>query len=308
MNAAVRRGLARRALLAAYAGAAAVAALACAASGRWNNLLVFRSSYLNLVAALIVLAFLALERGRPAAAAIAIAVGASVKLFPLAALSFAALHRGRARFAALLCAALAAAVALPLPVTGAGGLAAQYASWYRVELADALQRGASAMWLLHRWGGVAWPSWPVQLAATALLVATAALLGRRPAGPQLRLRFLASVLVYTVLFNHQAERPSFVLALTGVAVWWSVAPRSALRSALAAASYALVVPMNAAEAAPGLVPDGADPIALAVLPLALTWGAMQAELLGAALSRDPAGEPARRRAADPLRAPGTGSP
>jgi glycosyl transferase family 87 len=245
----------------------------------------------GLVAALIVLAFLALERGRPLPAALAIAAGASIKLFPLAAVAFAALHRGRARFAVLLAGALAAAVALPLTVTTRATLAALYASWARLELVDAASRGASAMWLLHRWSRAEWPNWPVQLAATVLLLAPAALRRRRLADRLFRLRLLASVLVYAVLFNHQAERPSFVIALTGVAIWWAVGPPSSLRSALAAASFALVAPMGMAELAPARIPAGADPVALAVLPLAVAWMVMQAELLRAAVGAGLAAEP-----------------
>ncbi len=374
------RGPAWRALLALHAGAACVAAIASAASGRCNNYVIFRSAYANLVAgrdlyaahpaqhldlfkysptfallfapiaaspflvgliawnllntvplaialdrvlpgravvralllmllaialttdgtqsnglvaALIVLAFLAFERGRPFGAALAIALGASIKLFPLAALGFAALHRGSARFALLFAAALVGIVALPLAVTGVGPLAAQYASWYRVEMVDALDRGASAMWLLHRWGRVDWPNWPIQLAGTAFLLAPIGLLQRRPAELEFRLRFLASVLVYVVIFNHQAERPSLLLALTGVAIWWTVSPASASRLALAALSFALVVPLLLADASPGSFLAGADPVGLAVFPLAITWAVMQAELLGVSLARQVATEPAR---------------
>ena len=54
-----------------------------------------------LVAALLILAFVAFEARRPVGAAVSITLGAAVKLFPLAALSLAVFHPRRLRFAAI---------------------------------------------------------------------------------------------------------------------------------------------------------------------------------------------------------------
>src|SRR2546427_6930737 len=67
-----------------------------------------------LVAALMILAFVALERRHQLGAASSITGGAAVKLFPLAALSLAVFHPRRLRFVAILSAVLAVAVLLPL--------------------------------------------------------------------------------------------------------------------------------------------------------------------------------------------------
>ena len=76
-----------------------------------------------LVAALIVLAFVALERQRIWRAALAVALGACVKIFPLAALTF-AIPRRRAIRTGLAAAAVGAAlVALPLLVLSPAALA-----------------------------------------------------------------------------------------------------------------------------------------------------------------------------------------
>src|SRR6266852_8091877 len=67
-----------------------------------------------LVAALMILAFVALERRHQLGAASSITGGAAVKLFPLAALSLAGFHPRPLRFAAIVSAVLAVAVLLPL--------------------------------------------------------------------------------------------------------------------------------------------------------------------------------------------------
>ncbi len=238
----------------------------------------------GLVAFLLVLAFDALERGKPVLAAIAIAAGAFLKIFPLAALAFAAFHPRPRRFASIFLLVALGFLALPLVATSPAALAAQYASWFRVEAVDALDRGASVMALLQRWTGATWPNWPIQLAGTALLLVPA-VVHRRRRDPLSRLRFLASVLVFVVIFNHQAEQPSFVIALTGVAIWATVTPATPLRTTLAALCFALAAPLRFISASPASWPMAPPPTALAVLALALSWAVMQAEQLGVALAR-----------------------
>src|SRR3989454_9418916 len=122
-----------------------------------------------LVAALIVLAFVALERGRQLEAASELALGASIKLFPLALLPVAVFHPRRARFGLLFLGVATALVVLPLLAVPAPELVAQYRSWRAIEASDTLNRGYSLMQYLHMALGTDWPNWPVQLAGTTLL-------------------------------------------------------------------------------------------------------------------------------------------
>src|SRR5690242_13285095 len=41
--------------------------------------------------------------------------------------------------------------------------------------------------------------------------------------------FLTSLLVFVVIFNHQAERPSYIIAATGVAIWYADSSREPYR-------------------------------------------------------------------------------
>lgn len=185
----------------------------------------------SLVAATIVLAFVALERGEQWRGFLAIALGAAIKIFPLAALSLAIFHPRRARAAGIFALCAAALVLLPLAVTTPSMLLSQYEWWHAIESVDALALGASLMRVLHDAFGVSWPNWPVQLAGVFVLLLP--LLHRsRWADPHFRRTYLASLLVFVVIFNHQAERPSFVIAAAGVAIWFVESPRDAARLAL----------------------------------------------------------------------------
>jgi len=194
-----------------------------------------------LVAALMILGFVAFEGRRQLGAALSITAGAAVKLFPLAALSFAVFHPRRLRFAAVFIAVCAAAVALPLVVIPVGDLLAQYRSWHAIEAKDALRRGYSLMHYTHAWFGVDWPNWPQQAAGTALLLLPLALHSNRWESPEFRRLFLCSLLVYSVLFNHASESPSFVVAYAGIVIWYVSSPPSRLRTAIMALTLLVMV-------------------------------------------------------------------
>jgi hypothetical protein len=219
------------------------------------------------VTASIILTYIALERGHQLGAAAAVVSGAAVKLFPLAALTFALFHRRRRRFALVVMLVAAAALLLPLVVTSPGLLAQQYRWWYALELRDAsdLLFGASVMRLVRGWVGGTWPNWPVQLAGTAALLLPLVVRRDQWRKAEFRLHYLALLLVYAVLFNHQAERASFVIASAGVAIWCVTPPAGVRHPVLRAALAVLAL------------------VGLKTIPLVLVWLAMQAELYGMGL-------------------------
>ena len=183
------------------------------------------------IAALIVFAFVALEKGHQVRAVIAIAVGFVIKLFPIAALALAVFHPRRMRAGLAFAGCVLVLLLLPLIATPASMLLQQYEWWHQVEASDALLRGASVMRILQQTLHVEWPNWPVQ--AAGVLVLLLPLLHRdRWADQHFRRSFLASLLVFVVIFNHQAERPSYVIAATGVAIWYAYSPRDVYRLAL----------------------------------------------------------------------------
>jgi hypothetical protein len=231
----------------------------------------------GLVAATMLLAFAALERDRLRAGAAAIASGILIKIFPACALALAVPRRDRKKLATWFALIFAAAVALPLAVTPARTLLAQYHSWYGMGSVDALDRGASVMQLLHGAFGYDGPNWPVQLAGTAMLLLPLA--RGQWADARLRKLFLASLLIYSVIFNHKAEQPSFVIAIVGVAIWYAVKPRTLLRDVLAGVTIVATVPVFLGVAIPSL-PGGTMPALLATSAACTTaWLCVQAELL-----------------------------
>ncbi len=178
-----------------------------------------------LVAGLIVFTFAAYERRHTMLGGLATAVGTFIKIFPLAAASFAIFHPRKLRIALALVASFLVLLALPLLVTPPQTLLAQYESWRVIEAKDSHDLGFTVMQMLQFLFRQDWPNWPIQLAGVVLLLAP--VLGRRQRWSEWHFRrlYLCSVLLFCVIFNHQAESPTFVIASAGAAIWFAALAR-----------------------------------------------------------------------------------
>jgi len=231
----------------------------------------------SVTVALIIMAFVALEQGRHVEAGIAVATGALMKVYPLAALTFGLFHGRKGRLAGAFAAALAALVALPLLVTPPAELLAQWRSWGRVLERDALEQGYSVMHLVDVWTGVVWPNWPQQLAGAALLLLPLALRRHQWGDSHFRRLFLCSVLLYVLIFNHEAEPPSFVVGFTGIAIWYAMSRHTAVRNALMGFAF-VGVPLLHSELVPWSIRQHALAPEVMIYPCVVLWLVLQVEL------------------------------
>jgi hypothetical protein len=224
-----------------------------------------------LSAGLIIIAFAELGRRRELRAALAIALGTLIKIFPIIAAAFVVFRPYRLpRFAAWGAIVAVAFVAAPLLVLSPAELADQYRSWSAIQKTDALTRGYSVMELVELVLGGGWPNWPVQLAGVAILLAP---LVRLPRWGQedFRLTFLASVLMFCVLFNHKAESPTFVVALAGIAIWFVTSPRSRWTWAVLAVVVVGTV-LSSSDVMPERLQEGFfEPYRIKTVPVVLAW-------------------------------------
>lgn len=238
-----------------------------------------------LVAALIIFAFLALERGRAWRAAAVAVLGAFVKIFPLAAFAFAIPRRQTkpVGIAGVLISVLF--VTAPLMVTTPAVLRAQYGWWRETELIDAQQRWYSVMELAHRWFSVDWPNWPIQLAGAVILLAPIVLRRERWTDERFRLGLLCSVLLYVTLFNHQAERSSYLIAFVGATIWFVLGNDNGVRTPARRTLYGLAmltIPlMSTLLPIPEVLRSPSAMLYRLALPTLAIWIVLQRDLLRA---------------------------
>ena len=186
-----------------------------------------------LITALIIAGFVAMESRHQVRAATAIVVAAR-KVYPAGTLVFCMFRPRRLRFRAVTFVTSLAALPLPLLVTSPAMLMQQYRWWYATEAHDEQDHafGGSFMKLTRELLHVDWPNLPLQVCATLVLLAPLVARRKRWRETEYRLTALASVLAYAVLFNHLAERASFVIGVTGVVIWYVTTQPNCLRSGL----------------------------------------------------------------------------
>lgn len=178
-----------------------------------------------LLAGLLILAFDLLEERRTAWATLAIVASFYIKLFGIFAAILFLLYpqRRRALFWSVAWAAILALV--PLLFVSAEQLRFLYQSWLHLLSTDhSASTGLSVMGWLHGWFHLDPPKLVVVLvgAVVCLLPLVRVRSYERAA---FRALFLASSLVWMIIFNHKAESATFIIAMAGVAIWYFSQPR-----------------------------------------------------------------------------------
>jgi hypothetical protein len=232
-----------------------------------------------LVAALIVFTFAAYERRHTALGSIAAVAGAYIKVFPLAGVSFAIFHPRKLRVAMAVALGMVAFALLPLLVTAPSTLVAQYASWRAIEAKDAVDRGFTVMQMTQHVLRMDWPNWPQQLLGVVLLLAPVLAQPSRWRDWDYRRLYLCSVLVFCVIFNHQAESPTFVIAVTGVAIWFASLERRSRWTWAIFWFFVVCTVLASSDAMPAsLQRDFFDRYRFKTVPLIVIWVAIQVAL------------------------------
>lgn len=238
-----------------------------------------QSSQMNaLLTALMIASCLAYAADRSWRGALAVNAGAFSKMFPAASGIFALLRPDRVRHLLILTAVAVVMLLLPALVVGPGELLQQY-RWWSVIAPGQSKPWFSLMDLLNVWTGRTWPTAPIQAAGLALFLLPVAL--RRDAWQDAGWQrlLLCSLLLFSVLFNHRAETPSYVIALAGIGIWFAAGPRARLHVAVLVLTL-LLATVGTSDLTPKSVREEfLEPWRVKVVPLIVAWIIMQVELL-----------------------------
>ena len=186
----------------------------------------------GLMAGLIVLAFSLMERRRYFWAVLLITISVFVKPFGVFAYAFLLFHPHILKHAAYALVCAVVLLLLPLCVVSPEQLIFLYKSWFHLLAWDMdASVGLSVQGMLQTW--FRWmPDKNHILGVGLMLLVLPLVLVRRYKNLDFRIAYLAYVLVWIIIFNHKAESPTFVIAVSGVAVWYMSSPKNVWRSAL----------------------------------------------------------------------------
>jgi hypothetical protein len=185
-----------------------------------------------LIAGLLIFSFTAFEKKNLLLASLCIVLSVYIKLFGVVAFLLFLFYPGKLKFILYSIMWSVILFFLPLVVVGYGQLMNMYHDWANLlKMDQSVSWGLSVMGIIKSWFNIDIPKTYVQLAGAALLCLP--LINILKYNTRLyRLLYLCCILIWIVIFNHKAESPTFIIALTGMAIWFAAEEATALNKAL----------------------------------------------------------------------------
>jgi hypothetical protein len=231
-----------------------------------------------LIAALIVGSLVALMKEREAWAAGMIMLGCFIKIYSIAGLCLFFVSRHRLRLAGYLVLWSVVFFVLPMLLSSATFVVQSYADWYHslvgknVENAMSIYQDISVMGMVRRISGNRHLHNIVFLLPAIAVFAMQYIRVEMYDNVRYRLAMLASALLFVTLFSSGSESPTYIIAMTGVAIWFLLQkrPRGKMATGLFVLALALTG-FSTTDFVPGAVRVFTREYALKALPCLIVW-------------------------------------
>ena len=168
---------------------------------------------------------------------------------------------------------------LPLLVVDVSQLVFLYQSWANLLANDrSISDGLSVIGWLKTWFG--WSPEKMLINLAGVVIFCLPLLRLNQYGDfRFRALLLASILVWVVIFNHRAESPTFVTAVTGVALWYFVQAPKTENLVLLLLTFVFTI-LSATDLFPAFVrKQWFVPYVVKAVPCILVWAKITFDLL-----------------------------
>ncbi|MCK9414266.1 MAG: DUF2029 domain-containing protein [Prolixibacteraceae bacterium] len=237
--------------------------------------------------ALIILSFTLIKKERDGWAAFMIMLGTFVKLYGIVGFAFFFFSKHKPKL--ILWSFIWGVIffVLPMFISSPGFIAGQYKDWFNELIVknqgngSALQQNVSFLGMIHKsTGNFEFSNLPILLVALSLF-ALPYMRIREYRQDRFQLLTLASVLIFTVLFSTGSEPNTYVIALTGVAIWFIIQPRPYSKWSLFLITFGISVSsFGPSDLFPrswyvGII----RPFALQALPCTLIWLTIVLEMI-----------------------------
>jgi hypothetical protein len=160
---------------------------------------------------------------------------------------------------------------IPALITGFKPLMTAY--WQYAEMLkndQSVSLGISVMGWLKSWFGLDVSK--TLLAAAGLLIMCAPVINSRKfTDYSNRILFLSALLIWMVIFNHKAESPTFIIATTGIFIWFFSEKKSTLNIILLSL-VVLFTTLSSTDLFPASLRDQFfEPYVIKVVPCIIVW-------------------------------------
>ena len=168
---------------------------------------------------------------------------------------------------------------IPLVVLSPQELIAQYQSWARMMGEDqSVSFGFSIMGWLHSWFGLGGVK-NIVIGLGILLFFIPLMRYRQYGNLLYRMLFLAFMLIWVIIFNHKAESSTFIIAVTGIAIWYFAHEPATWRKVMLWVVFIFTC-LSPTDLFPPAVRNGFFvPYVIKVVPCIMVWCIVFAELM-----------------------------
>ncbi|MBQ8158694.1 MAG: DUF2029 domain-containing protein [Prevotella sp.] len=231
------------------------------------------------ITAIILLVFFLIEKERDASAAFFIVLGTLVKLYGVVGLAFFFFSKHKTRFVLSLIGWSIILIAAPMIISSPDYIFGQYAEWMdsltgkNDENMFAMHQNISLLGMIRKISGCATYSDLWIILPGLLLFALPYLRFSQYKLMAFRQTLLASVMMFVVLFSTGSESSGYVIALTGVVIWYTAVPWKRSTTDIVLMVFAFILTsLSPSDLFPAVIrKELVQPYALKALPVAIIW-------------------------------------
>ena len=184
----------------------------------------------SLILACLIFSFYLIDKEEDRWAALLIALGTTTKLFGIVGLAFLPFSHHKLKLIGWTAAWTAILLVLPMLVFGVDYISQQYIAWYDVLVHKndlnqfAAGQNVSLLGIVRKVSGCATYSDLWLMIPGMVLFALPYLRFKQYQHAAFRQTILASVLMFIILFSTSSENYGYIIAMTGVGIWYTAAP------------------------------------------------------------------------------------
>lgn len=242
-----------------------------------------------LIAALFIFTFIAFEKKQIALAAFIIIVSAYIKVYGILGAALFLLYPDKWKFIGYCILWSILLFIAPLVCLSPGELIGQYAGWIDTITNDHQTRAVdvSVMRMIMAFMNVSFDDklrLVIQVCGV-MIFCIKYLRVRFYADFNFRYFLLAAIMIWSIIFNHLAESATYIIAVTGVALWYAQAEKTTLNRGLLLGVFVLSSLSPTDIFPPGLRNNVIAPYALKALPCFVVWMVLEYKLLSGKFNR-----------------------
>jgi hypothetical protein len=240
----------------------------------------------SLILACVMFTYLLTEKEKDCWAGFLIALGTVTKIYGIVGLAFLPFSRHRLKFLGWTAAWIVILLVVPMLTFGPEYVIREYHEWYDVLVHKnnlnqfAAGQNISLLGIVRKVSGCATYSDLWLLIPGLIVFALPYLRFNQYKHQAFRMAVLSSVLMFVVLFSTGSESYGYIIAMGGVAIWYTTAPWHRNRFDIALMIFAFIITsMSPSDLFPTVVwRELIKPYSLKALPVALIWFKLSYEL------------------------------